>query len=201
MGVPEKKHWRSAQGSVSCQGRSGSWGGCSQPAHQPRGVGGCHWGTSGNPPGTFSCRESGPGGPRLTFLGWQEVLAGVASRHQAKETCCVWSWALQPATSVTPGQLKKKNVYNSFIYNSQKTGNHSKIHQLISEQINGSGKLFSATKGPAPDVCKTQGLSNALRERRKPGSKGHRREGFHLHAFKKILYVFRAILGSPTQWT
>lgn len=107
-GFQKKKHWRSAWGSVSCQGRSGSRGGCSQPAHQPRGVGGCHWGASGNPPGTCSCREAGPGGPRLTFLGWQEVLAGLASRHQAKETCCVWSWALQPATSVTPGQLKKK---------------------------------------------------------------------------------------------
>ena len=97
----------------------------------------------------------------------------------------MWSWALQPATSVTPGWLKE-NVYNSFIYNSQKTGNHSKIHQLISEQINGcirAAENCSAAQKGQLRVCKMRRLSHALHERTRPGSEGHRLEGFQLHAF------------------
>lgn len=153
------------------------------------------------PPRDFQMQGVRAGRSQANIPGLAGSLGGPCkSSPSQRDLLCV---ELGPAAChlCDPWAVKKKNVYNSFIYNSQKTGNHSKIHQLISEQINGSGKLFSATKGPAPDVCKTQGLSNALRERRKPGSKGHRREGFHLHTFKKILYVFRAVLGSPTQWT
>ena len=199
-GAPEKKPWSCAQGSVSCQGKSGSGVAALSLPINPEG-----WGVSlgrfRQPPGTCSSREAGRGGPRLTFLGWQKVLAGLASRHQAKETCSVWSWALQPATSVTPGWLKN----NSFIYNSQKTGNHSKIHQLISEQINGCIRAVencSAVQRVQLRVCgKHRG---SLTPYVRGGSQAQKATGARVSIytlFKNRLYVFRAVLGSLTQWS
>ena len=40
---------------------------------------------------------------------------GLGNGHQAKEARCVWSWALQPTTSVTPRRLKKMFITALFI--------------------------------------------------------------------------------------
>ena len=114
----------------------------------------------------------------------------------------MWSWALQPATSVTPRRLKKKNVYNSFIYNSQKTGNHSKTHQLISEQINGciraAENCSAVQKGQLRMCAKCDGSPTPYMRGGGQAQKATDSRVSIYTLFKNRLYVFRAALSSLT---